>query len=132
MTATAGTGQAVRPGPGRSATATLRVHRLSDEAFAALGAGRPDAATLAELRRSQLSRHLLLLREIVAAVEVPGYAALAAAEREHPARVRELLARPLVGVWAVRCLSALRAGESPPKTLLGYLSTLPAEARLPT
>ena len=131
MPGTVGTGQAARPGPGSSAVAALRVHRLSDAAFVALGAGRPDAATLAELRRAQLSRHLLLLREIVTAVDVPGYAALAAAERENPARVRALLARPLVGVWAVRCLSALRTGESPPKALLGYLSTLAAEANLP-
>lgn len=128
MTGSVRTGQATRPGP---AAAALRVHRLSDAAFVALGAGRPDAATLAELRRAQLSRHLLLLREIVAAMPVPGYAALAAAEREDPDRVRALLARPLVGVWAVRCLSALRAGQPPPRSLLGYLSTLSAQAGLP-
>ncbi len=130
MTDTVGSGPAVRPGTGRSAPAALRVHRLSDAAFAALGAGRPDAATLAELRRAQLSRHLLLLRQIVTAVEVPGYAALAATEREDPARVRALLARPLIGVWAVRCLRALRAGRLPAKALIGYLAARGAEAGL--
>ncbi|WP_433725388.1 aKG-HExxH-type peptide beta-hydroxylase [Actinoplanes sp. CA-051413] len=109
-------------------TATLPVHRLSDPAFAALAAGRPDAATLDELRRSQLSKHLLLLRELVAAVPVPGYAELVAAEREDPAGVRALLARPLVGVWATRCLSALRAGR-PPQAPLDYLATLAAVTR---
>ena len=39
-------------------------HTLTDTAFAALGAGRPDAATLNELRRAQLGKQLLLLREI--------------------------------------------------------------------
>jgi hypothetical protein len=110
-----------------ASTATLPVHRLSDPAFAALGAGRPDAATLDELRRSQLSKHLLLLRELVAAVPVPGYAALVAAERRDPAGVRALLARPLVGVWATRCLSALRAGTPPADLPLGYLADLAAD-----
>src|SRR5690349_23848946 len=100
----------------------VRVHRLSDAAFAALGAGRPDATTLAELRRAQLSRHLLLLREIVAIAPVPGYPALTAAERDDPGRVRALLARPLVGVWAAGSLSALRAGTPPEGAGLGYLA----------
>jgi hypothetical protein len=104
------------------------VHRLSDAAFAALGAGRPAAGTIAELRRAQLSRHLLLLREIVSAVAVPGYAALVATEREDRARVRALLARPLVGVWAARCLTALRAGTPPAEASLGYLAELAADA----
>jgi hypothetical protein len=114
MTGTVGSERAARP--------VLRVHRLSDAAFTALGAGRPDAATLAELRRAQLSRHLLLLRELVAAVPVPGYPELVAAELEDPVRVRALLARPLVGVWATRCLNALRAGTPAAELPLGYLA----------
>jgi hypothetical protein len=121
MTGTVGSRQA----------ATLRVHRLSDAAFAALGAGRPDAATIAELHRAQLSRHLLLLREIVAATPVPGYADLVAAEAQDPDRVRALLARPLVGVWATRCLTALRAGEPASRIPLNRLGTMAAEAGLP-
>ena len=61
MTDTADRRPAVRAGAG---AAPLRVHRLSDPAFAALGAGRPDPATIAELRRAQLSRHLLLLSSL--------------------------------------------------------------------
>ncbi|GAA3912713.1 aKG-HExxH-type peptide beta-hydroxylase [Actinoplanes auranticolor] len=105
-------------------TATLPVHRLSDPAFAALAAGRPAAATLGELRRSQLSKHLLLLRELVAAGEVPGYAALVAAERADPAGIRALLSRPLVGVWATRRLSALRTGAPAPEAPPDYLASL--------
>jgi hypothetical protein len=111
-------------------TAALRVHRLSDAAFVALGAGRPDAATLEELRRAQLSRHLLLLRELVAAVPVPGYAALAAAERANPAEVRALLARPLIGVWAARWLAALRSGTPADEAPSDYLAALAARAAL--
>ncbi|MFI7541645.1 aKG-HExxH-type peptide beta-hydroxylase [Actinoplanes sp. NPDC049599] len=127
MTDTADPRQAVRPTAGAG---PLRVHSLSDPAFAALGAGRPDAAALAELRRAQLSRHLLLLREIVTTAPLLGYAELAAAEREEPERVRALLARPLVGVWATRYLSALRAGATPDEASTGYLARLATEAGL--
>src|SRR5690349_24710117 len=84
----------------RSGIAGARPHRLSDAAFAALGAGRPDPATVDELRRAQLSRHLLLLREITAAAPTREFASLVAQERADPPRVRAMLARPLTGVWA--------------------------------
>ncbi|MET0423107.1 MAG: HEXXH motif-containing putative peptide modification protein [Actinoplanes sp.] len=42
----------------------MRAFRLTDAAFAALAAGDPSAATLDELRRAQLSRHLLMLRTL--------------------------------------------------------------------
>ena len=121
MTDTPGLRQAGWP-----AVAPLRVHQLSDAEFAALGAGRPTAETIAELRRAQLSKHLLLLREIVTVVPVPGYAALAEAEQADPGRVRALLARPLVGLWATRFLYALRAGTPPEEAAVGYLATLAA------
>ena len=127
MTDATGPRQTARQGNG---VTSLPVHRLSDAAFAALGAGRPAAATIAELRRAQFSKHLLLLRELVTTTPVPGYAALAEAEREHPERVRALLARPMVGVWAARCLNALRAGTPPEETTVGYLATLATEAGL--
>lgn len=113
----------------RTGIADARPHRFSDAAFAALGAGRPTAETLAELRRAQLSRHLLLLREIIAAAPTitgQAYATLVAAERDDPAGVRRLLSRPLVGVWAAGCLSALRAGVPPEKAGVEYLTELVA------
>ncbi|WP_430783183.1 aKG-HExxH-type peptide beta-hydroxylase [Actinoplanes sp. G11-F43] len=42
---------------------TVQPFRLSDTAFAALGAGRPSADTLGVLRRAERTRHLLLLRQ---------------------------------------------------------------------
>ncbi|MEU7907030.1 aKG-HExxH-type peptide beta-hydroxylase [Actinoplanes sp. NPDC049118] len=110
----------------RSGIAGARPHRLSDAAFAALGAGRPDAATVSELRRAQLSRHLLLLREIAATATAPGFASLVAQERADPPRVREMLARPLTGVWAASYLSALRLGSLPEEAGSGYLADLAA------
>jgi hypothetical protein len=106
------------------------VHRLGDAAFAALAAGRPDRATIAELRRAHLSRHLLLLRGIVRAAPGPtatAYAQLAAAERRDPGAVREVLAYPLVGAWATGCLAALRGGAAPERAGVGHLAAV-AEA----
>jgi len=111
----------------RAGVTQARPHSLSDAAFAALAAGRPDSETVAELRRAQLSRHLLLIRAIVTAAPDtagPGYAELAAAERADPAGVRELLARPMVGLWAAGCLSALRGGASPEEAGAGQLAGL--------
>lgn len=42
---------------------TVQPFRLSDAAFAALGAGRPSGDTLGTLRRAERTRHLLLLRQ---------------------------------------------------------------------
>ncbi|GAB1645247.1 aKG-HExxH-type peptide beta-hydroxylase [Krasilnikovia sp. MM14-A1259] len=104
---------------------------LSDVALAALGAGRPAPGTLALLRRAQLSRHLLLLREIAAAD--PGaaepYAELAAAEHADPTAVRRLLARPMVGLWAADCLTRLRAGTPAAQAGVARLAELAAHAR---
>jgi len=84
---------------------------LTDKAFGALAAGRPSAETIRTLRRAQLSKHLLLLREIARAAPRAAYAELAAAERADPAGVRRLLSDPLFGAWAADCLAALRRGE---------------------
>jgi hypothetical protein len=107
-----------------------RAHRLSDAAFAALAAGRPDAATVDELRRAQLSRHLLLLRAVVRAAPTTTrwYEALAAAERHDPAAVRAVLAYPLVGAWATGCLTALRSGATPADAGVSHLAVLAAAA----
>jgi hypothetical protein len=95
----------------------LTAHRLTDGAFAALAAGRPDATTVAELRRAQLSRHLLMLREIVRAAPTTtmrGYERLAAAEVAAPEAVRAALGGPLVGVWAA---TTLTGGDTEPDYL---------------
>ncbi|MCA2215362.1 aKG-HExxH-type peptide beta-hydroxylase [Jidongwangia harbinensis] len=112
---------------------------LSDAAYAALGAGRPDAATLAHLRRAALSRHLLLLREIVRAAPDeagPWYARLCAEERTAPEQTRARLADPLFGAWAAHRLRALRHGgprpaqtTEPHKTDGRHAARAPKDAR---
>ncbi|MFI5492857.1 aKG-HExxH-type peptide beta-hydroxylase [Actinoplanes sp. NPDC051859] len=116
---------------GSTALPAPRRHQLSDAALTALGAGRPDRAALDELRRARLSRHLLLLREIAAAARTDDFAVLAAAERTAGQRVRDLLARPLFGVWAVGCLTALRAGKAPDRAGVSHLRELAALALTP-
>ncbi len=117
--------------PDRSDRREPPAHRLGDAAFAALAAGRPDPATIVELRRAQLSRHLLLVRGIVQAAPGPtatAYAQLAAAEQQAPDAVRDVLAYPLVGAWAAGCLAALRAGAAPDEAGVGHLAAVAATA----
>ncbi|WP_433828610.1 aKG-HExxH-type peptide beta-hydroxylase [Actinoplanes sp. CA-015351] len=80
---------------------------LSDTAFAALGAGRPDPGTLETLRRAQLSRTLLLLREICRRrPHTPAwYSRLTSAT---PDEANRLIADPMTALWAAQ---ALRAGD---------------------
>jgi hypothetical protein len=118
-------GDRIRAGHARPA---MVPHALTDEAFAALAAGRPSATTIEVLRRSQLSKHLLLLREIARAAPTSGYTDLAAAERLHPAQVRRLLSDPLFGAWAAGCLAALRRGEPEDEAGLPHLAALAATA----
>ncbi|MEU4558798.1 HEXXH motif-containing putative peptide modification protein [Actinoplanes sp. NPDC023936] len=84
-----------------------RAFQLSDAAFAALGAGRPDAGTLDTLCRAQLSRTLLLLRELRRRhpAAPAWYSRIVAAG---PDEGNRLIADPMTGLWAAR---ALRAGD---------------------
>jgi hypothetical protein len=107
----------------------VRRHALTDAAMTALGAGRPDPATIAELRRAQLGKHLLLLREIVRAAPTQtqhAYAHLTVAEHTDPTGVRALLADPLYGLWAAHCLRALCAGHPPAAAGVPHLTALAA------
>ncbi|GAA0796636.1 aKG-HExxH-type peptide beta-hydroxylase [Spirilliplanes yamanashiensis] len=88
---------------------------LSDAELVALGAGRAGRATVDRLRRAELGRTMLLLREIARAAPRTGarwYAELADAERRAPGRVRAALAYPLTGAWAAHHLAALRTGDA--------------------
>jgi hypothetical protein len=86
----------------------VRAFRLTDEAFAALAAGRPSLATVEELRRSQVSRHLLLLAQTLKnpKIKIPVWYA----------RPRsEALADPMLALHTAAILAASRTGaELPP------------------
>jgi hypothetical protein len=86
--------------------------RLSDTAFAALAAGRPAADTIAELRKAQISRHLLLLGEIRKLHH--GKTPIWYAEQLPGSAVRDGLADPMKALHAAATLAALRAGTPPP------------------
>jgi hypothetical protein len=83
----------------------LRHFRLADRDLGTLAAGRPSAATLGELRKAQLSRHLLLLREILQAETPLWYAA---------APSRQILADPATGLYAATAVATMRNGGRPP------------------
>jgi hypothetical protein len=90
----------------------LRHFRLSDRDLAALAAGRPSPGTLTELRKAQLSRHLLLLSEILKAETPMWYAS---------SQPRHILADPVTGLYAATAVSMMRSGGRPPDrpTLIG-------------
>lgn len=84
----------------------MRAFRLTDAALAGLAAGRPSTETLAELRRAQLSRHLILLSKIIREIKTPRWYA-----GQPPA---EILADPMTGLYAATAVAALRSGGQPP------------------
>ena len=86
----------------------MRTFRLSDAAFAALAAGRPSRETLDQLRRAQLSRHLLRLHEIVRAFGRPAPSWYAGPD------ARTELADPMTALRTAATLTALRDGQAPP------------------
>lgn len=84
----------------------MRAFRLTDAALVGLAAGRPAPETLAELRRAQLSRHLLLLSEIIKTGKTPHWYA-----STQPSR--EALSDPMTGLYAATAVAALRSGADP-------------------
>ncbi|HEX5203275.1 MAG TPA: HEXXH motif-containing putative peptide modification protein [Actinoplanes sp.] len=85
----------------------MRTFRLTDEAFAALAAGRPNPATVEDLRRSQVSRHLLLLADGRKnfKIKTPVW---------YAERRAEALADPLLALHTTATLAALRTGGDLP------------------
>ncbi|MEV6346907.1 HEXXH motif-containing putative peptide modification protein [Actinoplanes sp. NPDC051851] len=91
-----------------------RPFRLADADLAALGAGLPTAGTLGLLRRAQLSRHLLLLREVRRELsETPFWYATLTATGTTSTEAESRIADPMTGLWAAQALTALRAGDKP-------------------
>ncbi|WP_436523309.1 aKG-HExxH-type peptide beta-hydroxylase [Actinoplanes sp. HUAS TT8] len=105
--------------------------RLADPDLVALGAGRPAPETLGLLRRAQLSRHLLLLREIrLKTDQDPIWYGVLHAMPVEESRTR--IADPMTGLWAAQALSALRAAAPPaPGSVPGPAPTTPAPGPSP-
>lgn len=110
---------------------------VPDDVFTALAAGGGGESAMRLLVCAQRSKHLLLLRTVVAtasrtghpkAAELAGaYELLARAHADRPADVEPLLRHPPVGAWAIRALRDLRSGAALDH---GYLSALAAAAAL--
>ncbi|AEV82032.1 hypothetical protein ACWT_1016 [Actinoplanes sp. SE50] len=106
----------------------MRQFRLADAALADLGAGRPSPATLGLLRRAQLSRNLLLLRQLRRSVtEKPIWYARLAALSPQDARTR--IVDPMTGLWAAHALTTPPHGLDAPLEPVGHLLTVTCAGR---
>ena len=94
----------------------MRTFRLGDADLVALAAGRPSRRTLTELRKAQLSRHLLMLH---AAGPAPRWYAETTARRD--------LADPMHTLHTAATLAARRAGTPPPPAPVASPRLLTAE-----
>ena len=102
-------------------------HRIPRRLFDGLAAGGGGAEAVRELAAAQYSKHVILLRGVLAAAGAAGqeqarlasqgYALLAAAQRRDPAAADAVIRYPSVGAWALRtarALSHLRPNLSSP------------------
>lgn len=105
---------------------TVQPFRLTDAAFAALGAGRPGRDTLGALRRAEHSRNLLLLRQLRRRVsDTPEwYAALSSAPAQEAAT---WTADPMTALWAAHALRAGPGRAPSPAPRGGHLLTATCE-----
>jgi HEXXH motif-containing protein len=108
--------------------------------------GPGDQAEIEYLSSGQVSRRLVQLRVILDLVQrnapeagaIAGlrasFAALAEAQRRHPAKVNALLAGPQVGAWAARCVRLLTGAKSaaPLWVHLAHLGAVAAVAAIQT
>lgn len=107
---------------------SLACHRLPADAFDVLAAG-GGAGALGLLRRSQHSKHVLLLRGI--GEHAPAaYELLARAQRKDRAAVGAVVRYPAVGAWAYRTALALRGGPQRPGACPDGLGNVAAAAAI--
>lgn len=115
----------------------IRRYVVPDDVFTALAAGGGGERVMRFLVRTQRSKHLLLLRMVVATASWAGhpraaelanaYEVLASAQADRPSDVEPLLRHPPVGAWAIKALRDLRSGAALDH---GYLVALAAAATL--
>jgi uncharacterized protein len=100
---------------------TLSYHDISRDAFDALAAGGGGLGAVRELAAAQYSKHVILLRGVLAAAHKEGreqhllasrgWDLLVAAQRRDRAATEQVIRHPAVGAWALRTVRACR-GES--------------------
>jgi len=105
----------------------MQYHRLAPGDLAALASGLGGTPVVHELRASQLSRHLLLLKFVSEQWPIDrqgldsAVQTLAAAQQVDPAAYPDLLGDPLVGAWLTTTTRRLRGVESSALPLSGDL-----------
>ncbi|MBV9143656.1 MAG: hypothetical protein JO115_22525 [Pseudonocardiales bacterium] len=119
---------------------TVRSHRLPDDVFSALAAGGGGVRALQYLAAAQYSKHLVLLRGVVATAEAVGhpqaararhaYDLLADIQEQAPGDVDSVVRHPAVGAWAWRTLRALHGGAAMVGAEPGRLVVLAAAAAI--
>jgi HEXXH motif-containing protein len=118
----------------------LTGHRLSAAAFETLAAGGGGRDVLRELADAQYSKHMLLLRGVVAAAENGdreealrvrrACALLTAAQRRNPTAARLVIGHPAVGAWALRAVRASPGDRAVPGAIPDGLSCVAAAAAI--
>jgi uncharacterized protein len=119
---------------------TTQKHTLPRELFSALAEGHGGAEAVQALAEAQHSKHLLLLRAVMAEAEGGGaeqaqlardsFAVFAAAARADEAAARKVVQYPAVGAWLLRTLRGLRGGTRMPGADPAGLSALAAAAAI--
>jgi HEXXH motif-containing protein len=112
------------------------MHRLTTRTIAQLFAGPIDESAMAEIRASQHSRRLLLLKAVHELVgNSEAWTVLLAADRRRRDIVREILTYPAVGTWlvgTVRTSRGLITDDVPLSTHLAHLGSVAAAAAIRT
>jgi HEXXH motif-containing protein len=118
---------------------TMPHHRLSREVFAALAAGEGGRAAMRELAAAEHSKHLILLRGVLASARDSGeqhrlarmgYELLAEASRADHAAAEKVIRYPSVGVWARRTIQGCRGAPALPGARPGGLRAVAAAAAI--
>jgi HEXXH motif-containing protein len=113
-------------------------HRLSREVFAALASGEGGQEAVWELAAAEHSKHVILLRGVLAAArgseQYPlarmGYDLLARAQRANRVAAERVIRYPAVGAWARRTIQACRGDPAMPGAEPSALCAIGAAAAI--
>jgi HEXXH motif-containing protein len=119
---------------------TFPLHELSRRALIAIAAGEADAASIAVLTAAELSKHRLLISDVVRDARLTGHRhasrALAACElldtawRRDAAATDAVIRHPSVAVWARRTIEACHGRLGPPPADPAGLAAVAASASI--
>jgi uncharacterized protein len=115
-------------------------HRMPRRLFDALAAGGGGEEAVRELAAAQYSKHVILLRGVLAAAQAAGtqrarlasqgFALLATAQQRDPAAADAVIRYPSVGAWALQTARALSDDPSDPAAGPGVLCAVAAAAAI--